>query len=343
MPQNKQSRWRRCGAEHSRPACGFTLVELLVVIAIIGVLIAMLLPAVQAAREAARRTQCVNRIKQLALAVIQHEHTQGYFPPTRFEPHPEYQWEYYCCGRQPSWLPRVLPYLERQPMADLWQQDVDYEQHDELTRMAPLAELLCPSRRTLADALVENKFYDTEPLPCGCPSLYVQLGGALGDYGANHGDGSGGATGGWEDFYHGGNGTGPMISVRTRCNPVTGYTPGKMIDRICSRQVTDGLSNTALLGEKHVREGQLKRYPDDSPIFDGDHLFASARVGGPGYPISSGPADQITLFMSFGSWHPGVCNFAFADGSVHTLAPTLDTVVLGNLCNREDGNHVEPL
>jgi len=70
----------------TRPSRGFTLVELLVVIAIIGVLVALLLPAVQAAREAARRTQCVNNVKQMALGAANYESAKKYFPPGRLAP-----------------------------------------------------------------------------------------------------------------------------------------------------------------------------------------------------------------------------------------------------------------
>src|SRR5688572_5035402 len=74
---------------NKRTAAAFTLVELLVVIAIIGVLVALLLPAVQAAREAARRTQCINNVKQMALGAANYESAKGYFPPGRKRPDKE--------------------------------------------------------------------------------------------------------------------------------------------------------------------------------------------------------------------------------------------------------------
>ena len=316
---------------------GFTLVELLVVIAIIGLLIGLLLPAVQAAREASRNTQCKNNLRQLALAILQHEQSVGYFPPARLEPHPEHPWNYYCSGIQPSWPARILPYIEQQALAEKWRLDWAFVLHPEPLRMQVVPAFLCPSRRNATEATVGNElFVEDVPLGCGCESSRWQPGGALGDYGANHGDGSAGAVGAETDFYHGGNGSGVLISARTYCS-ASGFSPGELIDKITAQQLTDGLSQTLLLGEMHIREGQLGRYPDNAPLFDGDHLFASARVGGPGYPIGKGPQDTLAIFMSFGSWHPGGCNFTLADGSVRTVDSGLGTVVLGRLCNRADG------
>ena len=99
----------------SSPPRGFTLVELLVVIAIIGVLVALLLPAVGAAREAARRVQCQNNLKQLALAIELHHGVKRHFPPARIgsRQHPSGTDQYAV-----SWAFLLLPFLEEQALVD---------------------------------------------------------------------------------------------------------------------------------------------------------------------------------------------------------------------------------
>ena len=97
-----------------RPPSAFTLVELLVVITIIGILIALLLPAVQAAREAARRMQCANNLKQVGVALLNYEHACGTFPPGGLTLPSS-------CGH--SWWVRILPYVEQENIFDQFEQN----------------------------------------------------------------------------------------------------------------------------------------------------------------------------------------------------------------------------
>ena len=269
---------------------GFTLIELLVVIGIIGILIAMLLPAVQAAREAARSTDCKNRIRQLVLATHMHHDAVGYFPPARYESRPDAAPTNQCGLETPTWLARVMPYIEEVSLGDRWDFSTPWHQHPESVRTTVPDIFLCPSRRSGTQPTGIRNLRTTVSggrgrLPCGCPlpprpvDVTMNVEGALSDYAGNHGDLTPGATGAPTDFYFGGNGTGVIISVRPDCKNGKAIAPS---DRVRMASVSDGTSNTLLFGEKFVPLNGLGQFPEDSPAYDGDHLPASCRLAGPG-------------------------------------------------------------
>ena len=359
----------------------FTLVELLVVIAIIGVLAALLLPAVQASREASRRAHCKNNLRQLGVAAIHFSDDFGSFPVARLEPRPGDS-AAPCGGAEPSWAVRLLPYLERRNSFSQWRLYRPFADHPESLRTETVSTYICPSRREVIGAVMTGAFrldmYEenfpssktasqSTELVLNCPTCGPPPGGpvvppeppqpepdpslppdpnqrtplltiryargSLGDYGGNHGDPSPGFVGAPTDFYYGGNGTGVIISSRAECQ---NGSPVDWIDRIEPRHISDGMSNTALFGERHVRDGKFGQPPLDGAVFDGTHLPTIAGVGGVGFPIASGPDDDDAMPYSFGSWHPGTCEFAMADGSVKSIANDADELTLGRLTNRHD-------
>ena len=126
-----------------------------------------------------------------------------------------------------------------------------------------------------------------------------------------------------------------IISSRAKCSAMG--LPEGWIDRVASKDITDGLSRTLLVGERHVRARELRIPPIDGPIYDGTHLPSIAAIAGEGFPISPGPDYAADSQYTFGSWHIGICNFALADGSVRSIVNEIDVKVLGRLANRADG------
>lgn len=320
---------------------GFTLVELLVVIAIIGVLMALLFPAVQYAREAGRASACLNNLRQIGLATSSFEGNHKAFPPARIYQRDFFAEGFECGGEEPSWLVRLLPYLEQNQLFQRWDVSKPYRQHDPTVTSAVVATYLCPTRRNVSNAQTpEADMSLPVTLPCGCAGT-VQItvvGGATGDYAGNHGDPTPGAVGAATDFYFGGNGNGVIISSRARCRLRDGMLyPGNWIDRVRVEDIRDGLSNTFTAGELQVRPQDLNIMPFNGPIYNGQDVMASARVGGPGVPLATRIDSPPTPILGFGSWHPSRCQFVLADGSTRGVSSEIDSQTLGYLCNRNDG------
>ncbi len=297
---------------------GFTLVELLVVIAIIGLLMAMLLPAVQSVREAARRTTCLNHLKQLGIAFHNYEGATMRIPPSR------------GADEFLTWPVYLMPYLEQGNLASLLDLKSPYFVQDNEAVKHPMPEMFCPSR-TLRFSQVSIEEGKDGPL------------GACGDYAGNAGTSRYFPGDWWAMFEHPVDGV--INSGFAQDNPVSGITlTNGGVGRYRFNHIEDGLSNTFFVGEKYVSVYGAQKGGGwgDGCIYNGDEPEAFMRIGGYGMGI----AESENLPMSpgeypvFGSAHPGVCLFLIGDSSVRPINKSLDAETLYRLCSRIDGEPV---
>jgi hypothetical protein len=279
-------------------------------------------------------TECLNHLRQIGLATLQFNEANTAFPPARLSTRSFS--ELPCESTQPSWLVRILPYLEESSVAAEWDVRLPYESHSLAVRNYLPGVYVCPTRRTASEAIVDSGMQEVKMVfPCGCGgNIWIQLvGGAVGEYAANHGDFTGGSFGMETDYFRGGNGTGVIVSSNPRCR---GGLPADWTNKIRYKDLLDGASKTFLAGEMHVPATRLASVPENGPIYNGSDLTAFARIGGPGFPLAHGPEDTLADVNVFGSWHPGVCPFVLADGSSRTVDNFVDTVVLESYCRRVD-------
>jgi prepilin-type N-terminal cleavage/methylation domain-containing protein/prepilin-type processing-associated H-X9-DG protein len=332
---------------------GFTLVELLVVITIIGILIALLLPAVQAAREAARRVQCQNHLKQLALGCITHESATGRYPTNG--------WGFGWTGdadlgndqHQPAgWLYNVLPYIEQQPMHDLGMGNDPNKPALNLVRMmSPLEAFHCPTRRTVK---LYPYIWGNAGGCVNCSSAPTTV--ARSDYACNGGSAYTSPSTGvaWPSFCNtdggpaavsdaidsGGNLT---AAAKQTFSTVGKYANGVMFcgSVIRPADVTDGTSNTYLIGEKYIDPDRYEvgnDPADNEAALIGDNQDISRWTFGVPFPDTPGSASGVI----FGSAHSNVFNMAFCDGSVQTMSYNIDPTVHNYLGNRRDDQPINP-
>ncbi len=301
----------RCVLPECRPA--FTLIELLVVIAIIGILIALLLPAVQKVREAANRASCTNNLKQLGLALQNYHDSNGRFPPSATS-----------VPLQPGWAPThgwgqfLLPYIEQDNLgrAYLWTRNW-YDPENQPVVATPVKVMLCPSA------------------PAGRMDAGTPTSTPPGDWKASPTDYT------------------PTTRIAQQAittglvDPPPADINGVMVTNQPQRiaDILDGTSNTMVLGEDAGRP-QLWRvgtlvseqvgntaasWADRNNLIapQGSHPDGTQRLG----PCAMNCTNNNELY----SFHPGGVNAVFADGSVHFLRAGMNLTTLAALITRSGG------
>jgi prepilin-type N-terminal cleavage/methylation domain-containing protein len=325
---------------------GFTLVELLVVIAIVGILVALVLPAVQESREASRRTQCKNNLKQMAVGFLHHETVHKHLPTGGWG----FLWigepdDGYGKNQPGGWAYNILAYIEQEPLRNLgsglpsrFTNPLNPERQTAFMQLVstPVSVFNCPSKRPLdlwpfADD-PGNTYLALNAFSCrytnGCRVMRS-------DYRVNSGSINPGGQ------------TGPAVFQNPQTYPwarehsftQNGICTQRSTIRIS--QITDGTSNTAMLGEKYL---QPERYFDGVDPADDQCVYTGHDRDNAGYtaddseiylPLQDEPS-RITKHHRFGGPHHHGFNMAYCDGSVHLISWDIDANVWKDCGGRND-------
>ena len=324
----------------------FTLVELLVVITIIGILISLLLPSVQMAREAARQVQCRNNLKQIALAWLQHEEMQKFLPVGG--------WGYCWAGepnrgfdlKQPGgWDYNILPYMELGALHDL---GIDEGMMGASSRPAflqrvqtPVATYICPTRRpVMAYPFITSAGLNAFVNLSSQPTVVGRC-----DYAANSGECS------TLPYYVLPESPSSLaVGDATSLSDWANY-PGNHVNGVVGLHVqvklfaiTDGTSNTYMVGEKNLNPDYYSTGGSlgDNQAWDVGWTADNVRIVGiiknppppDCQPVQDTPGYDSAI--NFGSAHASGFGMAFCDGSVAFLSYSIDPEVHRRLGNRED-------
>jgi prepilin-type N-terminal cleavage/methylation domain-containing protein len=283
---------------------GFTLVELLVVIAIIGILVALLLPAIQAAREAARRSQCSNNLKQIGLAMHKYHDTFNCLPPGSVERNSSNALDKHLT----NWGVAILPFLEQESLFETY----NNEQHNTHADNVPVLQTILPPMICPSDVMTDKVRTVTQLGGVkAAPASYKGVAGirlaasAFFDYPPNAGTASANS-----------HKAGPLH--------VTGIN-GLGCEDFAA--ILDGTSSTLLVGEYHTTTD-----PDFKAFWAVSHSFlglstvqreSKNRIPDHTKCVSAG-GTSTQCHRAFGSLHPGIINFAKCDASVDSISDDID-------------------
>ena len=325
--------------DHPADRKGFTLVELLVVIAIIGILVALLLPAVQAAREAARRMSCQNNLKQIGLTLQMYHDTQKHFPAG-------WIWENRNDGPAGiSWATAVLPYAEETALYDQLTSAIESQaapvfesiwsfQPVELRKeiwQKVMPNYLCPSE-------ANNGLYSVPPQWPHPPQVE--------EMGQNSYVAISGTFVSWVDFVN------ELLSKP----PFPAYEPRDFLgrgrndvpedigvfyvdSRVSMREITDGTSHTLLIGERYYDGDPQTEYPSSGAAWLGAVHFQWGAVSVTAETFF--PMNSPEFGLEPSSLHPGGSQFVAADGSVHFLSESISLDIYHALSTPKKGEIVD--